>query len=579
MDSKIDIEPCKMILSLIVNGFFVEDKEVPGLSSIYNLSDIDYKMLYIASAMFCSSNTVVITADGDIDIQDIQDIQLGGAETDITKFKAQDFSPAVISIKPKKSKLMLFRFIYILTFILNLAVTLRVMFYLYQNTFQEKINIMSNSGERLNTLIKNYPSESLTLDYQHVLKLMNEYGSLTETTQDISTDLAITKFAENIAQLTENKGRLQLGMPQITDDDLKIETDKLISPVRGILNIYRYSMKNIFEYREIKLEEYLYNNEIYLNLQDNYESTNKIINDMKTQIEQFKDKIAKDATELTQQANKPALESLTVSLTGFVSGFFTEKPSSIDVARAKSALLTEIVTVWSRIMVQGPIESSNIMNAITMFFANISTTTGLIQEQVYIASTIYSFFQFILFLIYTKMIEKKITVKEYNQIAEQIQKDVEESVSEYFGKHNLSENQDLKQLTEIFIDKFFIKISDPNSGDFESSKSDIKSYVSKTIDEIIANHSRNDVLQNMRVILSGSNNAFSLEELANINKLLSKIYKENDTVGLEDVGLQFEERKVEQIEGGSNHVQKGTKRTRRRRKSNKKRQTKKHNGN
>jgi len=592
MENSEKINTCKMILSLITNGFIIDDKQVPGLS---DLSDIDNKMLYIAVAMFCANNNVTITNDGDIDILPI--MSGGGEDDELIKSIANynyNIAPATMSVKPKNSKLMLYKFIFMITFILNLALGLRVMFYLYENTVHEKMTIMSNSGERLVTLVKNYPSEGLILDYEHVLKLMNEYNSLTKVDEQSSTDIVATGFAENIyeqynkLQSLKMTRQLQLeNIPELKNPDT-ISLDGLISPIGGILNIYRSGMKHIFELRESKLEELLYNNEIYQKVQTEYQNTREITEEMQQNYKNFMETIKKDTNQLQQKIKQPVIETLTDSLSGLVSGFFSKQPSTIDVARSKSVLLTEIITVWSRIMVNAPIETSNVMSAVTIFAANISNMTGLIQEQVYISAAIYGFFQFIVFLIYTKMIEKKITVNDFNQIAKEIEPIVQESVDEYFDKHYLDKSEALEVLTDIFIQKFYEKIVNPESGlinyetnvteTIKKNKEDIKKYILSSIDKIVSEHSRNDILFNMFDVIKGQNNIFGEKELANINKLLSIIFKEETDYDMIDTQLR-----IEDVRGGKKSntnrktkKHKKTKRTKRNKRSRMNKRTRRH---
>lgn len=589
MENSEKINTCKIILSLITNGFIIDDKEVPGLS---DLSDIDNKMLYIAVAMFCANNNVKITEDGDLDFN-TKTIMFGGDDDDpiVRDIIANSFghvNKARIKVKAKNSKLMLYNFFYMITIILSSALGLRVMFYLYENTFQEKMTIMSNSRERLVTLVKTYPSEGLMLDYDHALKLMNEYNSLTKVDEQSSTDIVAIGFAENMSDKLKSlkmTRQLQLeNIPELKNPDT-ISLDGLITPIECILNLYRRGMNHIFELRESKLEELLYNNEIYQKVQTEYQNTREITEEMQQTYKQFMESIKKDTNQFQQNIKQPVIESLTDSLSGFVSGFFTKQPSTIDVVRSKSALLTEIITVWSRIMVNAPIETSNVMSAVIIFAANISNMTGLIQEQVYISCAIYGFFQFILFLILTRMIEKNITVNDYTQIAEKIEPIVQETVNEYFNKHNLDKSKALEVLTAIFIQKFYEKITNPESGlidyrktvteTIKTNEKDIKNYILNSINKIVSDHSRDDILSNMFAIIFGSNNIFGENELANINKLLSIIYKEDMIDTQADSGFQRrriedDNNRIEYIDGGKKSIKnrktkkhKKTKRTRR----------------
>jgi predicted Zn-dependent protease len=160
----------------------------------------------------------------------------------------------------------------------------------------------------------------------------------------------------------------------------------------------------------------------------------------------------------------------------------------------------------------------------------------MIQDQIYISCALYSFFQYILFLIYIKFIEKKITVKDFNQISEKIDTIVQESVKEYFNKYNVDKTDALIVLTDIFIQRFNDAIMNPNSGlinygenveeTIKTNKKDIRKFILNTIDKIVMEHSRDDILSQMFNVVFGQNNIFGEKELANINKLLTIIYKE-----------------------------------------------------
>jgi hypothetical protein len=575
MDNSEKIKNCKTIISLITNGFIIDDKKVPGLSDLSDLSDIDNKMLYLAVAMFCANNNFVITEDGDIDIKPI--MSGGGKDEELIKFIAAteyDVELATISVKPKNSKLMIYRFIYMLITILSLAAGLRVMFYLYENTFQEKMRIISNSRERLVTLVKNYPSEALILDYNHVLQLMNEYNTLTTETQQTNTDLVVRGFTENIYQQYDKLKYLKMTtqlqleyIPELKNPET-VSLDGLTAPIKGILNVYRYCMIYIFKLRESKLEELLYNNEIYQKVQTEYQKTREITEDMINQYDKFIKSIKTDTDQSHTKLNQPVIEILTDSLSGLVTDFFSSKSSTFDVTRAKYNLLEEIIKVWSRIIVDAPRETSEVMRFITIFFANISNIVGLIQEQIYISCAIYSFFQYILFLIYTKMIEKKITVNDFYQISEKVQPIVQESVNEYFTRHNLDKTDALIVLTNIFIKKMYEKIMNPESGlinygknveeTIETNKEDIRNYIINTIDKIVTKHSRDDILSIMFNIIFGQNNIFGEKELAHINKLLTIIYKE-DYVTTQYVNNQSNRLQIKDSSGGKKRNKNRTK--------------------
>ena len=571
MDNSEKIKNCKTILSFIINGFVIDGNEVPGLS---DLSDVDNKMLYIAVAMFCANNNFVITTDGDIDIK-----PMSGGSNDIEIINSivanpYDIERVTISVKPKNSKLMIYRFIFILLLILNTALGLRIMYYLFEHTSKEKYTIMSNSKERLVTLVKNYPSEALMLDYEHVLKLMNEYNSLTREIEQTSTDIVATGFTDNISQQYNKLKSLKLtrqlqleNIPELKNPDM-ITLDGLISPIKGILNIYRSSINYIVKLRESKIEELLYNNEIYQKIQLEYQNTREITEDMLKQYTDFMNAVKKDGNQIQQKITQPVMQTLTDTLSGFVSGFFTTSESStVDIARAKYYLLQEIILVWTRIMATAPSETFNVMNAITIFYSNIFNMTGIIQEQVYISCALFSFFKFIIFLIYTRFIEKKITIKDYNKISKKIDTIVQETVNEYFDRYNIDKTDALIILTDIFIQKFYDNIMDPNSGlidygsdvreTIQTNKEDIRKYILSSIDKIVMDHSRDDILSNMFNIIFGKNNIFGEKELANINKLLTIIYKEETNMVSERLQIEKEQKqtnekklkKLEKLEG------------------------------
>ena len=544
MENSEKINTCKTLLSYIINGFIIDDEKVPGLSETSELSNIDNTMLHIAVGIFCANNNIIITIDGDIDILPGM---LGGAkgdDMDLVRRIANEEYPVdhpTITVKPKKIKSTIYNFLFVTTSVLSLALSTKSVYYLFEHTFKHKLDILEKSGNRLVGLVQNSPSPTLTSDYNDIFDLVGQYTKESQkTTEQMSSDLVLQEFTLNFSEYYEklkglNQTQLQLIIPPLDNPDFT-SLAGLTKPVGSVLNIFRSGMSYMYEVRESGLESLLYNNEIYEKVQIQYEKTRDINIELQKLVTDFTKTIKNDISDVYRETEKPVLTQLTNALGDFVTKFRNGEPSTYDVAKTKLGLLKAIMDGVTRTTVTATTESTNVYNAIMTFSLHITDITGSIQTQVYITSCIYSFFQFILYLIYIKLIEKKVKIDDYNEILREIIPIIDDTVKDYFQRYRLEKGEPLKVLTELFIRKFYEKIINPNSGlidygptareTIEANKEDIRKYIMDSIDILVEGRSRDPLLDFFLGQIFGQNNTFGYGELANMKKLIKIILKD-----------------------------------------------------
>jgi hypothetical protein len=580
------INTCKKLLEYTINGFIIDDQVVFGLFSDtdvsiseLSVSDIDITIIKIAIVLFCiNNNNISINTDGDIEIDNINKM-LTSTKYGGTK-KIRDVSAIVRSfntevhiptthVRANKSVYMIYRFLFILISILSIATGLRSLFYLYQNTFEAKWLIMSQSVDKLISLSDNYPSKDVVEDVEHLFELINEYNNKSRDTDKPSetiTDIAlIESFTMKIANL---KGS-QLSIPlQLDMPDDNIDTLTLMDfnkPIISILHIYRYYMNYFFKLRQSKLEELLYNNQVYIEVENYFNEKNKLFEEVNEIFNKFKEQVTKD----TEQFNKTSYGE--VFLNTFTN-LFSNEPSTLDIARSKISLLNAMINKWSNIMIKAPTEMSNAITSTSGFITNITNIVNLVQEQILVSCVIYSFFQFIIYLIYQKFIHKKISTDHWNQIKEDFKPIVEESVKIYFTNFNVDKNDDaLNALTHIFIDLFHSKITDPTSGlinygttpeeTIQLNKQEIQEYILSCIDILIKNHSlRNDIIHNMIIsYFKPQQHSFTNEELAPVYKLMTIYIEKEYDEDKSDVFMIENGTEKSKIDGGKKNNKKSRK--------------------
>ena len=621
MESDKLINTCERLLEYIINGFIIDDEVVFGLFtdtdlsiSELSVSDIDISIIKIAIVLFCINNdNISINTDGDIEIGTVNKMststQYGGANEILTetvsalgkrtgRALSKEIHIPTTHVRANKSVYMIYRYLFLLIKILSIATGLRSLFYLYQNTFEAKWLIMSQSVDKLISLSDNYPSKDVVEDVEQLIELIQEYNLISDTNKPLETSreiVFIESFTRKIANLKETQLDipLQLAMP---DENIDIFTlIDLKNPIISILHIYRYYMNYFFKLRQSKIEELLYNNEVYIQVEIYFHEKKEILEEANEIFKKFKEQLQKEPEQLE-------IKSYGETFINGVKGYFSGKASTVDIARSKIALLNSIVDKWTKIMIKAPTETSYAISSIFGFITNISTIINLVQEQILISCTIYGFFQFILYLIYQKFIFKKIPTDDWVKIRDYFQPIVEESVKIYFSNHNVDKNdQALQDLTNTFIDLFHAKITDPTSGlinygttpeeTIQLNKQEVQEYILSCIDILVKDHSsRNDIIHNMIISLFKREHIFTNKDLDEVYKSMT-LYFEKDSVDEDNPSLKNprifrlkngpdDDDEKEKIEGGKKHNKKSRKtrtiKTRRHKRSKKYKRTRKH---
>jgi len=584
MENEKLIYTCERLLEYIINGFIIDDQVVFGLFtdtdlsiSQLSVSDIDITIIKIAIVLFCINNdNISINTNGDIEISAVSKTstskQYGGTKKEKINNLMKKLEDEPVSVhtptthvRANRGIYMIYRYLFLLISILSIASGLRALFYLYQNTMEAKWLIMSQSVDKLIFLSENFPSPDIVGDVDNLLELIQEYNKkYSGNTPETSTDLVlIESFATKIVDLKDS----QLYIPSqldIPDENIDILTlIDLNKPIMSILHIYRHFMNYFFEFRQSQIEELLYNNEVYKKVEIYFHEKKKILEEVNQIFKTFQDQILKEPQQLESTSFYKTLKN---GITGYLSG----ESSTVDITRAKITLLKSIVDNWSKIMIKAPTETSYAISSISGFIKNITDIIGLIQEQILISTTIYSFFQFILYLIYQKFIYKKIPTADWEKIKNNFKPIVEESVKIYFSKYNVDKNDEaLQKLTEIFIDLFHAKITDPTSGlinygttpeeTIEQNKQEMQEYIISCIDFLVKNHSlRNDIIHNMIMFLFKSRpHLFTNDDLDPVYKLMT-IYFEEDSVD-EDISSLKNPRNILRLQNGEENDEKDDK--------------------
>lgn len=613
ISSNVDLNPLYTLTNIISHGITINTGKdtisIPGLFNGVEHSKTDNKLLFVASIMIYLSNNITISIDSygektivcsDVDI--LNKTSVGGGDNDLGRFMNLQLSnkktKVILNIEPSKSGSIVNNLIRIIISIITLFLTMKGLFYLYENQMKIAVEISKASIEDIEDKYRDLLPTSRVRTGK---RLIQEYMVLgKDTTKD--EDVYLQPYLEVLAlsyKETDTQMQLQIytvddplpSLEELDFNNLGTTASELIIGYQKLLSYFPF-LKFYF----IDTDDFIHNYAIYQKAQQKYTTITKEIEDLEQLFNKFKAKLAQDINTVDPR-NKKMVEVATDALSNFVTGFWSgNKNSNFDIALAKKQLIPEIIDVWSEIFTTTATNSNKLFKSITKSFTQIIYIYSLLQWQIAIVGIIYSFANYIIYKYVLKNIKVKLNPKEFKTLTENINILIKTEMNTYYRTNDSRLNQQEKEelintithLLNTFMYKGNLSINEGNIEltisqktsnviDFRQNQSEILADVQKFVLDLnntlekVDNFSYNSIVNVLNTFFGNIDN---LEEnnIKKISDLLNQIYEFQGSDYSSETPIKnprnilrlkneedYEIDRIERIDGGKKHNKKSRK--------------------